>query len=210
MKSPTLMPDIKEGESIYKNYKPPAGLKATVRGVWRRTDPISAGSCTDPPILAPELISSDDGSERNGGDRFNMKRRKKRILIVEDDHQARLGLQQLMCSIGYDAEGAGDWLEAVRLIEEKLFDLAIVDAFLSPRERQSIDGLDLIRLLRVFNPNVPVILVTGQGDEQLQATALKHGATLYLEKPLNPRFLTRVVQQLLGKAADERAAAFDR
>ena len=139
-----------------------------------------------------------------------MKRRKKRILIVEDDLQARLGLQHLMSSIGYDAEGASDWLEALCLIEEKLIDLAIVDIFLSPMGRQSFDGLDLIPLLRVFNPNVPVILVTGQGDEQLQAIALKHGATLYLEKPLKPRFLTRVVQRILGEAADEGAAPFDR
>ncbi len=139
-----------------------------------------------------------------------MKIRKKRILIVEDDLQARLGLQQLMWSIGYDAEGAGDWLEALRLIEAKLFDLAIVDVFLSTMGKRSLDGLDLIPLLRVFNPNVPVILVTGQGDEQLQAIAMKQGATLYLEKPLEPGRLTRIVQRLLAEPADEETAPLDR
>lgn len=136
--------------------------------------------------------------------------RRKKILIIEDDLQARLGLQELMRSIGYEAEGVGDWLEALRLVKEEVFDLAIVDVFLSPIGKRSLSGLDLIPLLRVFNPKMAVVLVTGQGDEQLRAAALKHGATLYLEKPLEPRVLTWIVQRLIAEAADGERAPLDR
>ena len=121
-------------------------------------------------VLAPGLIF-DDGMGRSVLSQLSMKKQK-RILIVEDDLQARLGLQQLMETIGYDAEGAGGWLEALRLMREEVFDLAIVDIFLCQMGKSSTNGLDLIPLLRVFNPRVPVVSVTGQGDEQLRGIAL--------------------------------------
>jgi DNA-binding response OmpR family regulator len=139
---------------------------------------------------------------------LSMKTRK-RILIVEDDLQARIGLQQLMRSIGYDAEGVSDWLEALYLMREELFDLAIVDIFLSRTGKNSLNGLDLIPLLRVFNPKVPVVLVTGQSDEQLRITALKRGATLYLEKPVEPGHLTSVIRRLIAESTDHETAHTD-
>ncbi len=132
--------------------------------------------------------------------------RPKRILIVEDDFQSRIGLQQLLRSIGYNAEGASGWLEALHLMREKLFDLAIVDIFLSRTGKRSLNGLDLIPLLRVFNPKVPIVLVTGQGDEELRSIALNRGATLYLEKPVHPAYLTSIVHRLLAEATDNEPA----
>ena len=130
-------------------------------------------------------------------------KRRKRILIVEDDLQTRLGLQQLLKSIGYDVEGVGDSSEALRLMREEVFDVAIVDIFLCQMGKGSINGLDLIPLLRLFNPKVPVVLVTGQDDERLRLIALKRGATLYLEKPVEPGLLTLIVRQLLAEAPDQ-------
>ena len=136
-------------------------------------------------------------------------RSRKRILIVEDDLQARIGLQQFMRSMGYDAEGVSDWLEALHLMREELFDLAIVDIFLSRTGKNSLNGLDLIPLLRVFNPKLPVVLVTGQSDEQLRTIALKRGATLYLEKPLEPGRLTSIVRRLLAESTEHETAHHD-
>ena len=130
-------------------------------------------------------------------------------MIVEDDLQARIGLQQFMRSMGYDADGVSDWLEALHLMREELFDLAIVDIFLSRAGKCSLSGLDLIPLLRVFNPTMPVVLVTGQGDEQLRTIALKRGATLYLEKPVEPRHLTSIVRRLLAESTDYETAHHD-
>ena len=130
-------------------------------------------------------------------------KKRKRILIVEDDLQTRLGLEQFMRSVGHDAEGVGDWLEALYRMKENLFDLAIVDIFLSSGEKGSLSGLDLIPLLRLFNPRVPVVLVTGQGDEQLRAAALRRRATCYLEKPVEPGRLTCIVRRLLAEAPNQ-------
>lgn len=114
-----------------------------------------------------------------------------------------------MRSIGYDAEGVSDWLEALYLMREELFDLAIVDIFLSRTGKNSLNGLDLIPLLRVFNPKVPAVLVTGQSDKQLRITALKRGATLYLEKPVEPGHLTSVIRRLIAESTDHETAHQD-
>lgn len=137
-------------------------------------------------------------------------RRQKRILIVEDDLQARLGLQKLMKSIGYDAEGTADWLDALHLMKEERFDLAIIDMILSNRERRSVNGVDLVPLLRILNPKVSIVLVTGQGEEHLRAVAMERGATVFLEKPVEPGRLTRIVQQLLAQATDPERFPLDR
>lgn len=128
-------------------------------------------------------------------------------MIVEDNLQARLGLEQLMKSIGYDAEAVGDWLDALCLMKEEVFDLAIVDVFLARMGKSSLNGLDLIPLLRIFNPQVPIVLVTGQGDDQLRGLAMKRGATLYLEKPLQPGRLTGIVHHLLAEVPDHESIA---
>ena len=185
---------------LYKNYRALDKAKAEGLTCGGDTDLALAGTYADPRVLAPGLICG-GGMTGERGSQFSMERQK-RILIVEDDLQARIGLQQLMRSMGYYAEGASDWLDALHLMREELFDLAIVDIFLSRTGKRSLNGLDLIPLLRIFSPKVPVVLVTGHGDEQLRNIALKRGATLYLEKPVEPRHLTSIVHRLLAEATD--------
>ena len=194
-------------EYLYKNYRALDKSKADGLKCGTHTHLALAGSYTESPVLAPGLIH--DGVKGKRRSQFRMERQK-RILIVEDDLQGRIGLQQLMRSIGYFAEGVSDWLDALRLMREELFDLAIVDIFLSQTGERSLNGVDLIPLLRVFNPKVPVVLVTGQGDEQLRSIALKRGATLYLEKPLEPGYLKSIVRRLLAEASDHETAPLHR
>ncbi len=136
-------------------------------------------------------------------------KRQKSILIIEDDLQVQLGIRELMRSVGYDAEGVSDWWEALRLMKEAPFDLAIVDFHLSQVGKRAPTGPDLIPLLRTFNPRVPVVVMSGYGDEQLQAISLNRGATIYLEKPVEPERLTRLVGQLLAGQIDQEQSPAD-
>jgi DNA-binding response OmpR family regulator len=134
-----------------------------------------------------------------------------RVLIVEDDLQSRHGLSTLARSVGYEVVAAGDWGEAVRAIKVAPCDLAIIDIGLTHGGIGSPNGLDLIPLVRLFNPTAPVVVITGYGDEQLRETALRRGASLYLEKPLEPGSLMQLMRQLVNtrrsKAAQECPAA---
>jgi len=136
--------------------------------------------------------------------------RQKRILIIEDDLQVQLAIQELMRSIGYDAEGVSDWWDALRLMKEEPFDLAIVDIHLSQVGKSSLTGLDLIPLLRTFNPKVRVVVISAYGDQHLRAIGLKRGAAIFLEKPVEPGHLTRTVRRLLDDEIDQERTAGER
>jgi len=151
----------------------------------------------------------DDVAMRNQAGELGVKRRT-RILIVEDDVPSRFGLCELMWSMGCEAVGVGDWWEALRVMKEEPCDLALLDLCLSTGGVASPTGLDLIPLLRVLNHKMPVVLMTGYGDEQLRTLALRRGATLYLEKPVEPGRLTRLVRQLLAGEIDRQSAGPDR
>jgi CheY-like chemotaxis protein len=113
-----------------------------------------------------------------------------KILIVEDDRAARVGLQQLLTQAGYSTVVAGDFREGRRLLEHEHPDLLIVDLRL-----QGFNGLQLLHI----NPRpIPTIVVTGFPDDVLQADARRLGAE-YMVKPIEPARLLALVGRLLDK-----------
>ena len=140
----------------------------------------------------------------------NNGKEQKRILVIEDDLQVQLAIRDLMRSVGYDAVGESDWWEALRLMKENPFDLAIVDIHLSRVGTRPLTGLDLIPLLRTLKPRMPVVVMSAYGDQQFRATGLKQGAAIYLEKPVEPVHLMRIVRRLLDDENDVEQIAAER
>jgi CheY-like chemotaxis protein len=113
-----------------------------------------------------------------------------RILIVDDDPGARLLTRTLLQKGSYAVEEAGDGLEALeRLRVTEHVGLVVVDL-----NMPNMDGLELIWEMRAGeSSDVPVIVVTGETDEVLEAKLIEEGADDYVRKPLDPRlFLARV------------------
>jgi DNA-binding response OmpR family regulator len=111
-----------------------------------------------------------------------------KILIVEDDLAARVGLQELLASAGYDVLVASDFREGRRALETERLDALIVDLRL-----QGFNGLQLLHV----NPRpIPTIVVTGFHDDVLQADARRLGAE-YLVKPIEPGKLLGLLQRRL-------------
>src|SRR5712691_7335132 len=118
-----------------------------------------------------------------------------RVLIVEDDAAARVGLEQLIKSWGYIAESACDGEEALE--KETSFRPAIVITdMVMPR----MDGLALLRALPQQGADVTTLLLTAQGTVETAVEAMKEGAYDYLTKPVDiPRLkilLEKIVERL--------------
>ncbi|MEA3227381.1 MAG: response regulator [Planctomycetota bacterium] len=62
-----------------------------------------------------------------------------------------------------------------------------------------MDGLELLRRVRVLVPQVPVMMITGYGDVPLAVEAMKSGAVDFIEKPLVKSDFLRKVRSLLGQ-----------
>ena len=115
----------------------------------------------------------------------------KSVLVIDDEVSARLIIRSLLEKRGFDVIEAADGLEALdRMRAHGPIGLVVVDLNM-PR----MDGLELIWELRAEQEwaNLPVIVVTGEGDEILEMQLIEEGADDYVRKPVDPRlFLARV------------------
>src|SRR6202051_759944 len=130
---------------------------------------------------------------------------KDRILIVEDEDNARKGYEQLLQRWGYEVLGlsrAGDALEK--------FSKYKPDTLTADVELPGMNGLDLLKQLGEEIHDVPAIIITGKGSEERAVAAIESGAFWYIEKPLKGPVLRALLDRALAKARDARPLAVRR
>ena len=120
-----------------------------------------------------------------------------RILIVDDEQDMRDLLIDLIESGGFRAQAVADGTEMQRALAAGDHALLILDLRLR-RE----DGLALARAVRQDSA-IPIMILTGKGDETDRILGLELAADDYLMKPFNPRELLARVRALLRRAGSE-------
>ncbi|HDN9026047.1 MULTISPECIES: response regulator [Aeromonas] len=124
------------------------------------------------------------------------------ILVVDDHSEIRDLLKRFLEQHGLRVSCARDGKEMKRLLEDREFDLLVLDLMM-PGE----DGLTLCRELRVKS-NLPIIMLTAMGEETDRIIGLEMGADDYLAKPFNPReLLARIKAVMRRTQADNQPAA---
>jgi DNA-binding NtrC family response regulator len=117
-----------------------------------------------------------------------------RVLIVEDDAAARMGLEQLVKSWGFLAESAGDGEEALAKVTSFRPAIVISDLVM-PR----MDGLTLLRALQQQGADVTTLLLTAQGTVETAVEAMKEGAYDYLTKPVDLKRLKILLDKIVER-----------
>lgn len=117
-----------------------------------------------------------------------------RILLVDDDEALLNALPEairhrLPGSFIKTAEKVDEALAACQTEE---FDAIITDLCL-PRE----DGVMLLTRLQTVRPDTPVLVISGQADETARKEAIRLGAYAFLNKPLDPDFVTELLRQAI-------------
>jgi len=102
----------------------------------------------------------------------------KDLLIVDDDVPFRDRLKKSMEKKGFLVEAFSDSKSTLERMHDKKFDFAIVDMRLNDGS-----GLELIKLIKNFNPTTRSLLLTGYGNIATAVAAIKSGAIDYLPKP---------------------------
>ena len=122
---------------------------------------------------------------------------KARILIVDDEEAARVGLSEIVTAWGYETRTAGDGLEAMDVAAD-FYPTAVITDVLMPR----LNGFGLLARIHEEYPSTAVILLTGQGSIEDAVRAVKEeGAFYYFEKPINTRQLNMVLQRAIEQAS---------
>ncbi|WP_110578912.1 hybrid sensor histidine kinase/response regulator [Microcystis aeruginosa] len=128
-----------------------------------------------------------------------------KILIVDDDQADRNNVRRLLKRAGLETEitEAADYEEAKEKMSNNLFDCVLIDYLLPDR-----DGLTLVREIRQQGVKIPLIILTGHGDEEIAVDMMKAGASDYLSKfRLTPSRLNQAMQNALRIYEAEQEAA---
>jgi len=123
------------------------------------------------------------------------------ILILDDEQPLLQSLTLELGRGGHTSLPAETGAEALRLLETRSIDMAILDVQLP-----DISGLEVLRKIREEMPEVPVLMVTAYASVDSAVEAMKEGALDYLEKPLDLEELHLVVERELGNADLRRLA----
>lgn len=118
------------------------------------------------------------------------------ILVIDDDPTIRASLGMLLRRAGYDTEMADGPGAAITLVRRKVPRLVLLDMNFS-RFTTGEEGLTLLRQIKIFAPQVPVILMTAWGSIELAVEGMRAGAFDFITKPWdNRRLLDRIAVAL--------------
>jgi two-component system response regulator AtoC len=120
-----------------------------------------------------------------------------RVLVVDDERRMVESLVGYLKMDDIEALSAGGGEEALRLLEESLFDAVVTDL-----RMPGMDGLSLLKWVREEGPSLPVIVMSAHGEVRDAVEAMKLGAYDYLVKPFDP---DELVLRLRKAVAERRA-----
>src|SRR5664279_2559107 len=115
-----------------------------------------------------------------------------RILVVDDEVNARTALTELLRDEGYDVEMAADAFKALGKLETFGPHVVITDL-----KMPGMDGIELVKKIRSGDEPIAVIVMTAFGAVETAVTAMRAGAADYLMKPLNFDELLIVIDRVL-------------
>ena len=112
-----------------------------------------------------------------------------RVLCVDDDEDSREILGMLLKLWRIETKAVGTATQALSLIQAERFDLYLLDAWLP-----DLDGFELCRQMRDFDPHTPILFYSGAGQEADKKRGIEAGANAYVTKPDVDGLLGRITQ----------------
>jgi CheY-like chemotaxis protein len=117
-----------------------------------------------------------------------------RIMIIEDDEQMRSLMKDFLEEEGFETDSASGGLEGLRILSDGHFDLVITDI-----RMPGLTGLDILPTIRRLKPEIPIIVVTAYGGDEVRRRCLARGATAYFEKPIHLSQLRAVIGEKVSR-----------
>jgi DNA-binding NtrC family response regulator len=127
-----------------------------------------------------------------------------RILVIDDGADARTSMQQMLAlSLKLEVDTAVDGNEALKKLTERPYSIAITDL-----RMPKLSGMQLIAEIEKRKLPVTVIVTTAHGTIADAVKAMQQGAYDFLTKPVDPQYLTVLVQRALrGRALEDEVVA---
>ena len=119
------------------------------------------------------------------------------ILIVEDEDDIREMIAGILADEDYGVRTAATSEDALQEVKSRVPSLVVLDVWL---KGSSIDGIELLDVLKGQHPNLPVIVISGHGTVETAVSAIRKGAFDYIVKPFKSEKLLVTVERALENA----------
>jgi len=167
-----------------------AKIKGVIQKLARIADPkikeYALGKIFMVDVDASQMKSTNEADELN-------ERRKKRILVVDDEQFMVHMLSRILRLLGYKTFGAFNGQQALDIFHRESVDLILSDIHMP-----EVNGLELLETVKRERPQVPVVLVTGYGAETGNGDQRRKQASALLSKPFKIADLKRAIDNALG------------
>jgi DNA-binding NtrC family response regulator len=117
-----------------------------------------------------------------------------RLLIVDDDQIALRNLERIIKKGGYKVVLTQSGPNALKLIEEQIFDIVLTDLKMA-----KVDGIQILKSCKKLHPDTEVIMITGYATIQSAVESMKQGAYDYISKPFKLDEVRKVVEGAVEK-----------
>lgn len=121
--------------------------------------------------------------------------KKHSILLVEDEENLQDALRLNFEMEGYEVTSVYDGAEALKKVHNEYFDLIILDVMLP-----EIDGITVCENIRLFNSEIPILILSAKNSSADRVMGLQKGADDYLTKPFDLAELLLRVKKLINKS----------
>ena len=112
-----------------------------------------------------------------------------KVLVIDDEAVIREGLRQTLELEGYQVELAANGQLGLDKLQKDTFDIVISDL-----KMPAMPGIEVLKTIRILQPEVPVIIITGYATVDSAVDTMKSGAFDYLTKPFLPEQIVEKVQ----------------
>jgi DNA-binding response OmpR family regulator len=119
-----------------------------------------------------------------------------KVLLVDDEEEFVTTLAERLEMRGFDPSIAISGDQALSMVQDKAFDLIVLDLMMP-----GIGGLEVMKQIKSADPEMPIILLTGQGSTKEGMEGMNQGAFDFLMKPLDIEELISQIHEALGKTS---------
>ena len=117
-----------------------------------------------------------------------------KTLVIDDDKAMRDACYQILSRLGFEVDLAGDGRLGLNLMEKGSYDLVLLDLVMPDQ-----NGIEVLKQIKILDPAVQVIIITGHGTIPTAVETIKLGAFDFLSKPFTPDDFRQVVKRALEK-----------
>jgi len=123
------------------------------------------------------------------------------VLVVDDEADIRDLVGGILEDEGYSVRTAANSAEAMLAIEARKTSAVVLDIWM---QGGGLDGLEILDKLKVLDPDLPVIMISGHGNIETAVSAIKRGAYDFLEKPFKSDRLILLIERAMEAARLKR------